>query len=150
MNYNLISVREHPEYLERATNYFSTKWEIEYNFYYDCIKHSITTPNPLPRWYLLVNENDEIVGSYGLIINDFNSRQDLWPWLCALYVEENERGKKLGAMMLEHGKCEAKKLGFDTLYLMTSHIGYYEKYGFTYIAQCYNPEDEGRVYAAAI
>ena len=150
MNYNLISIRERSENLERAARYFSSKWKVEYNIYHDCIKHSITTPNPLPRWYLLVNDNDEIVGSYGLIINDFNSRQDLWPWLCALYVEENERGKKLGAMMLEHGKCEAKKLGFDNLYLMTSHVGYYEKYGFSYLAKCYSPGDEGRVYIAAI
>ena len=150
MNYNIISVRECAEYVERAAKYFSSKWKVGYNLYYDCIKHSITTPNPLPRWYLLANGNNEIVGSYGLITNDFNSRQDLWPWLCALYVEENKRGQKLGSMMLEHGKCEAKKLGFDALYLMTSHVGYYEKYGFSYFAKCYTPGDEGRVYVTAI
>ena len=44
--------------------------------------------------------------------------------------------------MLEHGKCEAKKLGFDALYLMTSQVGYFTK--------CYSPGDEGRVYVAAI
>lgn len=150
MNYDLISVRDYPEYFERAVNYFSSKWNAGYNVYNDCIKHSITTLNSLPRWYLLVNDNDEIVGGYGLITNDFNSRQDLWPWLCALYVEESERGQGLGSMMLEHGKCEAKKLSFDTLYLATDHVDYYEKYGFTYLAQCYSPNDEGRVYVAKI
>jgi N-acetylglutamate synthase-like GNAT family acetyltransferase len=150
MNYNLISVRDNPTYLERAVDYFTSKWGAGYNVYNDCIKHSLTTSSLLPRWYLLVDESDKIVGSYGLIVNDFNSRQDLWPWLCALYVEESERGQKLGAMMLEHGKCEAKKLGFETLYLATDHVGYYEKSGFSYIAQCYSPGDESRVYAVKI
>ncbi len=150
MKYHLISVRDCPEYLERAAEYFSAKWDVGYRVYFDSIKHSITTPSPLPRWYLLVNDGDEIVGCYSLVTNDFNSRQDLWPWFCALYVEESARGQKLGSMMLEHGKCEAKKLGFDTVYLATDLVGYYEKYGFTYLAQCYGLDNEQRVYVATV
>ena len=74
-----------------------------------------------------------IIGNYGLIMNDFISRQDLWPWLCALYVDEAFRGRAFGAQMLEHGIQESRRLDFDNLYLCTDHIGYYEKYGWLYI-----------------
>ena len=96
---------------------------------------------------MLINDSNKIVGCFGLIVNDFNSRQDLWSWLAALYVEESERGQSLGGMMLAHGIAESRRLGFSKLYLATDHIGYYEKYGFTYSGRCYGPDGEpGRLY----
>lgn len=143
----VISVREHPEYCERAINYFSSKWGIDRKIYEDSIKNSLTTESPIPRWYLMINENDEIIGSFGLIMNDFVSRQDLFPYLCALYIEENERGKALGSQLLLYGRKEAKKLGFNKLYLCTDHIGYYEKYEFNHIGTGYHPwGDSSRIY----
>lgn len=147
MSYQIISVREHPEYCERAIDYFSSKWDIGRNIYEDSITSSLSTESPLPRWYLMVDMEDEIVGCYGLIINDFVSRQDLYPYLCALYIEEKERGQALGSQLLQHGKMEAKKLGFDRLYLCTDHIGFYEKYGFVYLGIGYHLNgDQSRIY----
>ena len=150
MSYSIISVRDCPEYLDRAVQYLSSKWNIAYEVYRDCISHSVTTDSPLPRWYLLINDssnNSKIVGCFGLIVNDFNSRQDLWPWIAALYVEESERGQSLGGMMLAHGITESRRLGFNKLYLTTDHIGYYEKFGFAYLGQCYSHDGEpGRLY----
>ena len=148
MNISIIAVREHPEYLDRAVDYFSSKWGVARSIYQDCIFNSLTTDSPLPRWYLMV-KNDEIIGSYGLIVNDFISRQDLWPWLCAVYIEENERGRALGSHLLEHGRKETAKLGFPAVYLSTDHIGFYEKYDWQYIGQGYAVGgDETRMYKA--
>ena len=66
MNYNIVSIRECPEYLDRTVQYFSSNWGVPYDVYHDCISHSISTESPLPRWYLLINENDKIVGCFGL------------------------------------------------------------------------------------
>ena len=144
----IISVRENPEYLERAVDYFSSKWGVR-NIYDNCISNSITTQSPLPRWYLMF-KGDKIIGCYGLIVNDFISRQDIWPWICALYIDENERGKSLGSKLLHHGRIEAAKLGFNAVYLCTGHEGYYEKYGWKYIGTGYNlgEEEPARIYQA--
>ena len=92
-------------------------------------------------------QRDAIIGGYGLITNDFISRQDLYPWLCALYVEKDFRGRRLGSRMLAHGRSEAARLGFATLYLATDHIGYYEQYGWTFIGNGYHPWGESsRIY----
>jgi RimJ/RimL family protein N-acetyltransferase/ubiquinone/menaquinone biosynthesis C-methylase UbiE len=127
----IISVREHPEYLDRAVDYFSSKWGIDRKVYEASISDSLTTQNPLPRWYLMFKGND-IIGSFGLIDNDFMIRKDLLPWLCALYVEKTERGKSLGSRLLARGRQEAKALGYDKLYLCTDLVGYYEKYGWRF------------------
>jgi len=142
----IISIREHPEYFDRAVDYFASRWGIDRKLYEESISDGITTANPLPRWYIML-DGDTIIGSFGLIENDFMVRKDLMPWLCALYIEERERGKALGSRLLAHGRKEAGKLGFDKLYLCTEHVGYYEKYGWRFFG--YEESESGgktRVY----
>ena len=144
----IINIREHPAWLDRAADYFSAKWGVPRQLYSDSMTDSLTTETPVPRWYLMLR-GEEIIGSYGLIENDFMVREDLCPWLCALYVEPAERGKHLGAQLLEHSREEAAKLGFEKVYLNTDHIGYYEKYNWRYMGDF--PHTDGsdvRVYEA--
>lgn len=148
----IISVREKPEYKDRAIQYFQKIWASESSLlvYEDCINHCITTPNPLPQWYLLV-EGENIIGCAGLITNDFISRMDLYPWICALYIEESHRGHAYGALLLEKAKKDSQKGGFRHVYLCTDHIGYYEKYGFEYIGTGYHPWGESsRIYMSVV
>ncbi len=149
---NIISVKEKPEYKEKATQYIQSKWASKDSLmiYTDCISNCITTSSPLPQWYLL-EDNGVPIGCAGLITNDFISRMDLYPWVCALYIEKDYRGNTYGSMLLEKAKEDAKKGGFSSLYLCTDHIGYYEKYGFTYIGQGYHPWGESsRIYESIL
>ena len=134
MQHKILNIRNNPEYLEIAADYFSSKWKIDRQIYFDSISDSISTKEPLPRWYLM-QDAEKIIGSFGLIENDFMVRKDLLPWLCALYIEEDMRGKALGSALLEHGRKEAKALSFPHLYLCTDHVGYYEKYGWTFFGE---------------
>lgn len=144
----IISVKENSAYKEKAIQYFQSKWATgsSMKVYEDCISNSITTPNPLPQWYLL-EKNEEIIGCAGLITNDFISRMDLYPWVCALFIEEGYRGHAYGTLLLNKAKEDTKRGGFPHLYLCTDHIGYYEKYGFTYLGVGYHPwGDSSRIY----
>lgn len=144
----IISVREEPNYTDKAIAYFQSKWASETTMliYEDCIKNAIHTMSPLPHWYLLEDEG-VIVGCAGLITNDFISRMDLYPWICALYIEPSHRGSGLGYHLIEKAKEDAKKANFTDVYLCTDHIGYYEKAGFVYIGEGYHPwGDHSRIY----
>ena len=144
----IINVREHPEYKDQAIMYFQSKWanENSMNVYEDCITHSITTESPLPIWYVM-EESGEIIGCAGLITNDFISRMDLYPWICAIYIAEQYRGRSLGKELLMRAMADAKKAGFKQVFLSTDHIGYYEIYGFEYLAEGYHPWGESsRIY----
>ena len=138
METQIIEIREKPAMLEQCIDYFASRWGIDRRIYADSISHSLTTGNHLPRWYLAL-DGIEIIGSYGLITNDFISRQDLVPWLCALYVEKEHRGRNLGAELLAHGRREAAEKGYVKLYLCTSLEGYYERLGWKHIGSGVHP-----------
>ena len=143
----IILVRENPTYKNRAIAYFQEKWpSVPPIIYEDCIAHSITARDNLPQWYLLEKE-DKIIGCAGLITNDFISRVDLYPWICAIFIDENYRGHAYSRLLIERAKSDTKKFGYKYLYLSTSHVGFYEKYNFNYIGQGYHPWGaESRIY----
>ena len=143
----IISIRENPSYKDIAIKYFQQSWKSVLPIIYeDCITHSIDAKNSLPQWYLL-KKSGKIIGCAGLITNDFISRGDLYPWVCALFIEKNERGNAYSSLLLNKAKIDARKSGFKNLYLCTDHIGFYEKFGFKYIGQGYHPwGEESRIY----
>ena len=145
---HIINIRECPYWIDRSADYFSDKWNINRQLYFDSINDSLSTDKAVPRWYLILC-GEEIIGGFGLIENDFMVRTDLCPWLCALYIEPAERGRGLGSDLLTHGRSEAAKLGYDKIYLNTDHIGYYEKFGWRYIGSFEHQSGEDtRVYEA--
>lgn len=135
--------------MDAAISYFQKVWANPdtTDVYSDCITHSLDSAMPLPRWYLLLDGSD-IAGCAGLITNDFISRMDLYPWLCALYIEPGYRGHNLGAHLIKKAESDAKTGGFSTLYLCTDHVGYYERYGFSFTATGFHPWGESsRIYS---
>ncbi|OKB65553.1 GNAT family N-acetyltransferase [Serratia marcescens] len=149
---DMISVRQAPELASRAIAYFQRHWATAETLmmYEDAINSSIGAANPLPQWYLLM-ANEQILGCAGLITNDFISRGELYPWLCALYVEETQRGRGYGAELIEHVAAETRRLGFPQLHLCTDLEGYYERSGFVYNGLGYHPWGEAsRVYSRVL
>lgn len=145
------SIRETPGYKDVAIKFFQQRWKSVWPIIYeDAITHCIDAKNELPQWYLLEKE-DEIIGCAGLITNDFISRGDLYPWICAMYIDEKHRGNAYGSLLLDKAKTDARKFGFEYVYLCTEHVGYYEKYNFEYVGQGYHPwQAESRIYQSKL
>ena len=131
----VIHLREHPEYLQEAIAYFQSKWAspASMKVYEDSLTHSFADTD-LPQWFLLVDNQaaavPSIIGCGGLITNDFISRMDLMPWLCALYVDPHYRRQGGARLLIETIKQSAATAGFSTLYLCTDLVSFYEKFGF--------------------
>lgn len=67
-----------------------------------------------------------------MIENDFHDRKDLTPNVCAVYVEEEFRCRGIAGKMLEIVCRDMKEKGIDTLYLITDHDSFYERYGWEF------------------
>lgn len=75
----------------------------------------------------------------GVIENDFHNRKDLTPNVCAVYVEQDKRCQGVAGTLLKHACSDMKKLGIPTLYLVTDHTEFYERYGWKFL--CMVQED---------
>ena len=131
----IFCVTDRPLYTQKAVDWFASKWGIAREEYENSFSDMNENGGPLPKWFVAVDENNEILGGCGLIQNDFVDRTDLFPYLCALYVEKPVRGQGLGGKLLEFARRQAAKSGFESVYLCTDHTSYYEKYGWRYLAQ---------------
>ncbi|WP_163528076.1 GNAT family N-acetyltransferase [Halobacillus ihumii] len=134
----IIQLEKKDDLFDKAVDLFWQEWGEEGGraFYEDCMINALTNPNDIPSFYV-AKVDDKIIGTYALIRNDLNSRQDLSPWLACLFVDEQLRGKSLGSKLLNHGVQEAAKRGYNFLYLTSDLNGYYEKYGWEKIGVAY-------------
>lgn len=101
------------------------------DFFASIIHHS-QTPGTLPLTFVLV-DGDELLATVGLWRCDLISRQDLFPWLAALYVKESARGQGLAGQLQQHVMVQAKAMGFNQLHLYSACRDFYERYGWEYI-----------------
>lgn len=127
----IIELKDRNELFEKAVHVFWKQWGNDHNFkfYEDAMIHSCTTSSDIPRFYVAI-KNGDIIGTYALLRNDLNSRQDLCPWLACLYVKEEYRGRKIGSTLLQHSLEQAAQKGYQKLYLSTDLENYYEQYGW--------------------
>ena len=97
----------------------------------DSMKQSLAPDAVVPRWYA-VYDGEKIIAGLGVIENDFHDRRDLTPNVCAVFVEPEYRCQGIAGCMLGHVCRDMHEAGVDTLYLLTDHDGFYERYGWEF------------------
>lgn len=127
-----IKIREHSELADRAAEWFHSKWGIPLEAYKESIEESLKNSCVVPQWYVAM-DGDNIVGGLGVIENDFHNRKDLAPNVCAVYVEEEYRCRGIAGDLLQLVRDDMKTIGIDTLYLITNHTSFYERYGWEFL-----------------
>lgn len=141
-----INLREQPEIKEKAAQWFSSKWGVPTEAYLECM-NSFLSKETEYGWFLAL-EGEAVVGGLGVIENDFHNRKDLYPNICAVYVEEKYRKKGIAGHLLNMAVSYLKEHNISPVYLSTDHVGFYERYGwefFTMVQGDYE-EEESRLY----
>lgn len=132
MDNTIFNLREHPELLDRAAQWFHEKWGIPLEAYRESMEACLKSEGPVPQWYVAMDGNT-IVGGLGVIENDFHDRKDLAPNVCAVYVEEACRCRGIAGALLNHVCEDMAGLGVGALYLLTDHTSFYERYGWEFL-----------------
>ncbi|MBQ9448500.1 MAG: GNAT family N-acetyltransferase [Acholeplasmatales bacterium] len=145
MEYKLIDLYNYPNKVDEAASWFSKSWGIPKEAYLECMEAYLKGETPY-GWYLCLC-NNEIIAGLGVIKNDFHKRVDLYPNICAVYVDEAYRGHSIAGKLLNMAVEELKKKNVSPVYLLTVHIGFYEKYGFEFYEMVENEDgDMSRMY----
>ncbi len=98
-------------------------------FYHSVVRSSLNGAD-LPVTFVALDAHDIPLGTIGFWRCDLISRQDLFPWLAALYVDESARGRGVSEALQQHVIGYAKARGFPRLWLWSAFRGYYERFGW--------------------
>ena len=126
-----INLRNKPELKESAADWFHDKWGVPKEAYLECMDAYLSGETEL-GWYLCLDE-ERIVGGMGVIENDFHDRKDLTPNVCAVCTEEAYRNQGIAGKLLNMTVDDLRSKGITPVYLVTDHIGFYERYGWEFL-----------------
>ncbi len=129
--YQYITLMEQPELKEAAAAWFHSKWGVPKEAYLECMNAYLSYETS-HGWYLCLHDG-KIVAGLGVIENDFHNRPDLTPNVCAVYTEEAYRKKGIAGKLLNMSVDDMREKGISPVYLVTDHIGFYERYGWEFL-----------------
>lgn len=130
--YNIIKIQEHKEQINQAAEWFHQKWHIPQAAYVESMEECVLHHSAIPQWYVVM-DSDRIIAGIGVIENDFHDRKDLTPNICSIYVEEEYRNQGIAGEMLRFVCDDLSEKGIETIYLITDHTSFYERYGWEFL-----------------
>lgn len=132
MEYQIVCLTDQPGRKEQAARWFHEKWGVPLAAYLESMDACLRGDGPVPRWYLAL-EGGRIIGGLGVIENDFHDRKDLAPNVCAVYTEPDRRRRGVAGALLGRVCADMAERGIGTLYLVTDHTSFYERYGWKFL-----------------
>ena len=132
MEYTIIRLIDRPKMKNDMALWFHEKWGVPLAAYMESMEACLTGGSAVPQWYAAM-EGGRIIGGLGVIENDFHDRKDLTPNVCAVYTEPDRRCHGVAGALLNFVCADMKERGIDTLYLVTDHTSFYERYGWEFL-----------------
>ena len=131
MEFPILNLRDNPALIAPAAAWFHQKWDVPQAEYRQSMEDCLRRRAPVPQWYVIL-DGDRIIAGLGVIENDCHHRKDLAPNVCAVYTEEDRRCQGIAGALLGLVCRDMKELGIPTLYLVTDHTSFYERYGWEF------------------
>jgi thiamine pyrophosphokinase len=126
-----------PEHIETAARWIydefiaGTPRTASYERVLENLKGSGDTRLPLTYLALI---GGECVGTVSVVMNDLKTQETLSPWLAAVVVRPDYRGRGIAEALIRRACADAKRLGYGILYLRTEYAGgYYKRLGWEHV-----------------
>jgi ribosomal-protein-alanine N-acetyltransferase len=135
---------DHPEHIQTCASWIYGLWACQSGAPYELVLDKFTkgaNKETLPLT-LIALYHSKPAGTVSLWKTDA-TRNDLTPWLAALYVHPFYRNKKISVALIDRLTAEAGRLGLTELYLVTEEAkGLYSRFGWAEIEQVTTPYGE--------
>lgn len=138
----IISIKKDNQYLEEYIKLCNQEWGTrrdDMKSYIQEKKNKILKTDAALAILGLI-EDDNLIGFISLLKEDGEDRKDLTPWYATIYVKKEYRNKGYSKILNDAIIEEARKLGYDKIYLKTELVNYYEKFGAKYLEKLNNKE----------
>ena len=126
-------LRDIAEMKDAAAQWFHDMWGVPKEAYLECMDAYLAAETEY-GWYVCL-DGEKIVGGLGVIDNDFHDRKDLAPNVCAVYVIEEYRCRGIAGRLLDMVVEDQRAHGISPVYLLTDHVGFYERYGWEFFCE---------------
>ena len=130
--YQIAPLGQARQHVETVTEWLTSAFGADNSrAFFASILHGSLSGADFPLTWVAL-EGECVVGTVGLWRCDLISRQDLFPWLAALYVDKGYRGKGLSGQLQQTVIAECRLRGYPALYLYSECADYYERFGWQY------------------
>ena len=132
----ILSVKNDSDLCEKVKAYCRENWGKVYDSFAGNADKSVAAERFPQTWVLYGchsgDRQQRIIGFYQLDKQDhLTIHTSLSPFITTLFVDPAFRGGELyGKALLDHAREMLGQMGYDTAYLTTDLIGYYERCGF--------------------
>lgn len=138
-DYKYITLRDKPDLKNKAAEWFHGNWGVPKEAYLECMNDYLNNETEY-GWYLCL-DGEKIVGGLGVIENDFHDRKDLKPNVCAVWTSEEYRKQGIAGILLNLVVEDMRAKGITPLYLVSDHIGFYERYGWEFLCMAQGDDE---------
>ena len=132
-DFKIYKISEISERVYEAAEWFHSKWGVPKEAYLESMNDALSGYGAVPCWYIACLDGGQIIGGLGVIENDFHNRKDLSPNICAVYTEEEYRNQGIAGTLLNMTVNDLGQKGINPVYLVTNHVGFYERYGWKFL-----------------
>ena len=139
----IVSILNNDKFLDEYIILCNLEWgskkKVTLEYISNKKKHIITDDKVISILGLV--NNNILMGFISLFKYDGEFRKDLTPWYATMYIKKEYRNKGYSKILNKAILDEAIRLRYTKIYLKTSLINYYEKFGFRYIEKLENGEN---------
>ena len=138
---SFVTLSERPDLADAAAEWFHERWGVPKEAYLERMTAYLSHETDY-GWYLCF-DGERIAGGLGVIDNDFHDRKDLTPNICAVYTDEGYRRRGIAGRLLGIAVEDLRSKGVSPVYLVTDHVGFYERYGWRFLCMVKNDGEDG-------
>src|SRR5258708_7842819 len=133
--FDIADLRQRPEFFDAVADRIWQAWWKPHGhplaYIRDRLRENME-PRPIPL-ALVAHEDGHFLGTASVIASDLAERPQLTPWVAAVWVEPEARGRGIGAALVDRATRDCFALGVSRTYLCARPrmSRFYEELGWT-------------------